>query len=141
MKKILVPIDESIHSTKALKKAEEIARSMGSDITILNIFNPMIEARTMPEMGYYKEARENAINQSNKLLKDSLESLRDFKGNIDTLSRSGEPASEIISLAEEGKYDLIVMGSRGMGAFSRALLGSVSDKVIHHAKTTVMIVK
>lgn len=141
MKKILVPIDESTHSRKALEKAKEIASAMGSDITILNVFNPIIIASSSPTTGYYKEARENAINRSNVLLRDALESLRDFKGHAETRSMSGDPAEEIINLAKEGDYDLVIMGSRGMGTFSRALLGSVSDKVVHHIKKSVMIVK
>ena len=43
--------------------------------------------------------------------------------------------------AKEGDYDLIVMGSRGQGAFSKALLGSVSKKVLNHAEKNVLIVK
>ncbi len=52
----------------------------------------------------------------------------------------GDPAKEIITFAEEGHYDLIVMGRRGQGAVSKALLGSVSDRVVKAASCPVMVV-
>jgi nucleotide-binding universal stress UspA family protein len=52
----------------------------------------------------------------------------------------GDPAKEIITFAEEGHCDLIVMGRRGQGAVSKALLGSVSDRVVKAASCPVMVV-
>ncbi len=72
------------------------------------------------------------------------ESLKLFEGTlvvVDTVIRSGDAGREIIAEAESGKYDLIVMGSRGLGAFSRAMLGSVSNKVLNHVDCDVLIVR
>ncbi|MGO1470886.1 MAG: universal stress protein, partial [Tissierella sp.] len=55
--------------------------------------------------------------------------------------RRGDPADAIIKETEKEDYDLVVMGSRGLGTFSRAILGSVSNKVLNHVETNVLIVK
>jgi len=53
----------------------------------------------------------------------------------------GDPAAEIIEIADKEKADLIIIGSRGLGAIKGVVLGSVSQKVTHHAACPVMIVK
>jgi nucleotide-binding universal stress UspA family protein len=53
----------------------------------------------------------------------------------------GYAADEILNTAEQGKYDMIVIGSRGMGAVGRFLVGSVSDRVVHHAHCSVTVVR
>ena len=59
------------------------------------------------------------------LLSKSLETFSDCECNVDVVHKIGDASNEIIKLADEGNYDLVVMGSRGLGTFSRALLGSV----------------
>jgi len=60
---------------------------------------------------------------------------------IDQKLESGDPAKVIVQTAEKGDYDLIVMGSRGLGMIGRFLLGSVSDHVTQYANRSVLIVK
>lgn len=137
MKKILVPIDGSDNSMKALDKAKEIAISAKSDITILNV----TDTSKYHISDYEAKFAEQKIEHSKELLKSSLENFKDFDGKVETVHEIGNSASEIIKLAEEGNYDLIVMGSRGLGTFSRAFLGSVSNKVLNHVNISVLIVK
>ncbi len=142
MKKILVPIDGSEHSDKALAKAKEIAVNMASDVTILNVISPMYDYRRRAyNKDLYREDERTTLRESNTLLHDAMKIFEDFEGNADSLYKRGDTAEIILNFTEEGDYDLVVMGSRGMGAVSRTLLGSVSDKVIHHANTSVLIVK
>ena len=61
--------------------------------------------------------------------------------SIKTFSDLGDPAKIILDLAKSNDYDLIVMGSRGRSAFKELLLGSVTQKVAHHAKCPVMVVR
>jgi len=61
--------------------------------------------------------------------------------SIKTFSELGDPAKIIIELAKRNDYDLIVMGSRGRSAIKELLLGSVAQKVTHHAKCPVMVVR
>ena len=61
--------------------------------------------------------------------------------NVERICVHGNPADEILRAAETNKADLVIMGSRGLGTFSRAMLGSVSTKVCHYAPCTVITVK
>ena len=63
------------------------------------------------------------------------------KGEVETCVRVGRASEEILKCAEEKDVDLIVIGSRGLGGFSRTLLGSVSDKVLNAAKVPVLVNK
>lgn len=60
---------------------------------------------------------------------------------MQTLLKLGDYAQVIIDTADQNNYDLIVMGSRGLSVFKELLLGSVSFKVMHHAKCPVMVVR
>lgn len=137
MKKILVPIDGSENSLKALLEAKKLASAFHSDITILNVVDT-----TKFFMADYNVAMVTQnVEHSKVLLKESLENFKDCECNVDVIHKVGDASNEIIKLAEEGNYDLVIMGSRGLGGFSRALLGSVSHKVLSHIDKTVLIVK
>lgn len=133
MEKILVATDGSHNSERALIEAKKHAEHYGGEITILTVTDPL---------GYQTEYVDAVLETASKtVLKNACKLFEDFKGKIDTKLRRGDSADEIISEAEEGNYDLVVIGSRGLGAFSRTFLGSVSNKVLNHAKTNVLIVK
>lgn len=141
MKKILVSADGSPNADRALLEAKMIAKCTGASVDILTVMeylviNPYmgVEYKAMP---LSKTAKDDAQN----ILKEALSLFDDFDGNVDGLIESGDPADVIIETAKDGKYDLIVMGSRGLGTFSRAMLGSVSNKVLNHGSTNVLIIK
>lgn len=141
MSKILVAIDGSEYSQKALLKAKDIALAMKSDVTLLNVINIRLYY-DFDRSKYLEKENEQLLRETSaKLLEEAKKEFEDFHVNVETVSKIGDPVSEIVGLAEEGKFDLIVMGSRGLGRFSRTLLGSVSDKVVHHVNTSVLIVK
>lgn len=137
MKKILVPVDGSDCSKLALAKAKEIGAPFKSQITVLTV----IDSIRYLDMDFKFDAVRDGIDLSKQLLVSAREDLTDYPGEVETLYKTGDVAEEIIETAEEGNFDLIIMGSRGLGVFSRTILGSVSHKVIQHSKTTVMIVK
>lgn len=139
--KILVPIDESVHSKRALERAKEFAILLDGDITIINVMNPIVDLRGMHNKEFYEDFNRTTASMGKIILDNGLKVFSDFQGKVDTVSKKGDPAEEIIKYAEQGEYDLVIMGSRGGGRFARTLLGSVSDKVIHHIKTSVLIVK
>lgn len=141
MLKILVPIDGSEYSKKALLRAKELGSALNGEITILNVIRPMQDYKYVHNKDFSRENERIIVKESNQLLEDSVALFEDFPGKVDALYKRGDPVGEIVKHAEEGKYDLVIMGSRGLGAFSRTLLGSVSDKVIHHINTSVLIVK
>lgn len=137
MKKILVPIDGSDNSMKALMKAKEIATLTNGELTLLNV----TEIPKHYVVDYDVRLYTPDVNVGKELLQSSVEKLAGFTGKVDTLHVVGDISSEIIRVAEDGDYDLVVMGSRGLGTFSRAILGSVSNKVLNHISKTVLIVK
>lgn len=139
--KILIPIDGSEHSKKALEKAKTLGAALKADITILNVLNPSVDLRTMQNRTFYDEINKNSKLRAQEIIDDGMKLLSDYPGKVESVSKVGDAVSEIISFAEDGNFDLVIMGSRGAGLFSRTLLGSVSDKVIHHIKTSVLIVK
>lgn len=141
MARILVPIDGSEYAEKAMLKAKELAMATNSDMIILNVIRPVHDRRRIHNKEYYEEGERNLLVNSRELLENSLKHFDDFPGNVETLYKRGDTAEEIVEYAENEKIDLIIMGSRGQGAFSRTLIGSVSDKVIHHSNTSVLIVK
>lgn len=141
MFKILVPIDGSEYSKKAMLKAKELATALGCEVTLLNVINPLKDVKYMHNKEYHLEMKRSLIKESEEFLSSALELFKDFPGKISAIHKKGDTVEEIVKLAEEGEYNLVIMGSRGAGAFSRTLLGSVSDKVIHHIKTSVLIVK
>ncbi|MGM0395977.1 MAG: universal stress protein [Bacillota bacterium] len=140
MKKILVATDGSTYSTKALFKAKQMATDMNSEVVILTVVNLWDNIYTH-NMDIKQQLGKSEMERAQEILKEAEEIFVGFPGKVTTLYKTGDVVDVIVKFAEEGNFDLVVMGSRGLGAFSRTLLGSVSDKVIHHIKTSVMIVK
>ena len=92
---------------------------------------------------YYKEFINNAQKIGEKIVSEAVELLKEKNGSLTITTNvvSGLPKREILEKAESFDADLIVVGSQGQGAFSRFLLGSVSQYLATHAKCSVLIVK
>ena len=141
MKKILVATDGSENSERALIEAKEYAKCSGAEITILTIVEYLVmkpyasvEYPVMPDNEELEDVGESVLTNSLKLFTD-------FNGKLNTKLRRGNPADEIIREADSEDYDLVVMGSKGLGVFSRTILGSVSNKVLNNSKKNILIVK
>lgn len=142
MKKILVTTDGSKNGEKALLEAKSLAEALGADIDILNVVKDAAINPYAVVNSYNMQTAKDLEEAGEEVLEESLKLFEGFKGEVNTKIRTGDPGDEIIKEAENGKYDLVVMGSRGLGTFSRAMLGSVSNKVLNHAKTNnILIVK
>ncbi|WP_422486827.1 universal stress protein [Gudongella sp. DL1XJH-153] len=141
MKRILVPVDGSENSVKALNKAKEIGLLNNSEILILTVVNSQRDNPYIIEQDYTSELSKKNIEKGKKVLEASLDVIGDYPGNVETMLRNGDVAETIIDIAEDENYDLIVMGRRGANISSRSLLGSVSNKVLNYAPKSVMVVK
>lgn len=141
MKSILVATDGSETAKKALVETRKLAESMGSKVTIINVASDLIAHPYLMNREYGIKTNEDLLKLGKELLDDGSKIFEGFSGELDTVIRSGDAGREIIEESEKGDYDLIVMGSRGLGAFSRAMLGSVSNKVLNHVKKNVLIVR
>jgi nucleotide-binding universal stress UspA family protein len=83
----------------------------------------------------------NAREDVDATLKDAAEKIKEAGVDVDTFARQGDPADAILDVAEEKNADLIVVGNKGMTGAKRFLLGSVPNKVSHHAPSSVMIIR
>ena len=137
MKKILVPIDGSEYSMRALEKAKEIGGFYKAEITLLTV----IDSGRFMSIDFKQDMINSSIEAGQELLLKYANLLEDYEPGFKSTYRMGDIANEIITMAEENDFDMIVIGSRGLGVFTRALLGGVSQKVVSHADITVMVVK
>lgn len=137
MKKILVPLDGSEYSMRALDRAKELGEFYKAEITLLTV----VDSGRFIGLDFKQGMINSGIEMGQELLRKASNVLEDYPCGVESTYRLGDIADEIITFAEQGSFDLIIMGSRGLGAFKRAVLGGVSQKVVSHVKTNVMIVK
>lgn len=141
MKKILVSVDGSDNANRALLEAKMMGQCTGADVDILSVIRhqkirPFVSVNdeSIKTMDDLKVLGEKILNDAEKLFDD-------FSGNVNLKLRTGDPADVIMKEAKEGDYDLIVMGNRGLGTFSRTMMGSVSNKVLNHSNRNILIIK
>ncbi len=137
IERILSPLDGSSNSLRGLQNAIMFAKQFNAEITGLYVVNiPAAAAiRISPEMRK-KEIRyaESIIDEATKMASRNGVS---FRPKIET----GEPGDKIVKTANTGRFDLVVIGSRGRGAAKEMFLGSTSNYVLHKARVPVVMVK
>lgn len=139
--KILVAVDGSEHSNRALKEALRVAQFANSTITLIHVYPQDPSSSTLI----------SATQQFNRILKDNgktvLERAQKLVGEecevvtVEALQLEGDAAEQIVQTAKDGKYNLIVLGARGVNKLSGLILGSVSQGVVKNAPCPVLIVK
>ncbi|ADQ13674.1 universal stress protein [Halanaerobium hydrogeniformans] len=142
MKKILVAVDGSESSKKAAKEAADFA-DPGSHIFLINVVTGLVEIpeKTNPTVKEIMEKnKEELIKKSQKILDEAAGLFAEKDLKVEKKIKDGNPADIICEFAEKEDCDIIVLADKGKG-IKRFLLGSVSDKVVRHAKKTVMVVK
>ena len=141
MKKILVAADGSRNSVKALLEAKRIAECTGANVDIINVIKDVVSRPYMAVNDYSMQTMADLEDLGRRIIDDAAKLFDDFQGEVNLKLKKGNPADVIIKEAKEEKYDLIVMGNRGLGTFSRTMVGSVSNKVLNHSDTDVLIIK
>jgi len=146
VKNILIPIDGSVYSDKAVAKGKEIAEAFESDVVLLNIMPPFTANATygyaVVPLDMIKEEYEISRKNSEAILAVAKNSLADMGSKVSTVSLHGDTADAIIDYIKSNNFDLVVMGSHGLGAvLNRLLTGSVTTKVLHHIQIPILIVK
>ena len=138
--KILVPVDGSENSLRALDHAIYLAKKIGADITAMNVIeNPptvYVESQKLLNDLFAQFRAESA-----KILDKCKQIAEKSDVKIETVIGEGDAASNIVGYAQKRDFDTIIIGRRGLGRFKEMVLGSISNKVLHHAKCSVMIVK
>lgn len=134
--RILVPLDGSEMSARALPHAVTLARAGEARVILLRAVSGTVPALALPLDGYYLEADKDAEALAAEELRAVAETIEDVE--VEVLVMTGRPDAVIGEAAEDA--DLIVMASHGRGGLARLALGSVADGVIRHAGRPVMIV-
>jgi nucleotide-binding universal stress UspA family protein len=126
MKKILLPTDGSMECQKTLDIAEDLAKKFDGEITLFHVFD------------YHVVTTEE---EGKKMLEKAVEYFEKKGVKVNSKIVKGYPAADIIDEAEKGGYDVMIMCTHGMTAGKRFLLGSVTNKVLHHVNIPMLIVR
>jgi len=141
-RKILVPVDFSAHSDRAVCVAASMAGRYEASLDIVHVYEPL--AYPLPD-GYVMLTREQLdalfAEFDRKLRLAKQTALAVGASKVDTYVRQGLAASEICDFARDGAYDLIVMGTHGRRGLEHLLLGSVAERVLRMAPCPVLTVK
>ena len=139
--RILLAADGSEDAQRAVKTAIGLSTKLESELHVVYVApeHPYVHA-------YYdlrhQEEEEWLRRGDQRVLDAYIDQIREAGVTVaDTYLRVGDAAKEIVGLAEELGVKLVVLGSRGLGGISRALIGSVSDSVVRHAHCPVMVIR
>ena len=136
---------------KALEEAAQIAKLSSGKITLIHAYS--VQPMMMPEpsaSGYpgrsisgaeVSRISEAAQKSGNKILQDGEQRISVTGVQVEKMLVEGHTVQEIVRAANEGNFDLIVIGARGISHFREMFLGSVTDGVIHHAHCAVLVIK
>lgn len=143
--KILLATDGSEEATHAAQMAMMLSEKLDSELHVAYV-EPLPDPYGVPEYAvysptYWDEVREIADRDARKKLAEEVEKLEKIGRIADSHARFGRPDAETANLAGELDAGLVIVGSRGLGPVRRALLGSVSDSIVHHAHCPVLVVR
>jgi nucleotide-binding universal stress UspA family protein len=141
---IVVGTDGSDTASEAVRQATELARRLDTKVHLVSAYEPVSEGRLRDERRDVPDDLQWMVNPRedvSQTLENAAEGLREAGIDVETHAREGDPADAILDVAEEQNADLIVVGNKGMTGAKRFLLGSVPNKVSHHAPCSVMIIR
>ena len=141
---IVVGTDGSDTAKKAVTAAADLAKEIGATLDIVSAYEPVPQSRLREEARQAPEDMQWMINPREDVeatLRYAAEEVEETGIDVETFAREGDPADAILDVAEERGADLIVVGNKGMTGAKRFLLGSVPNKVSHHAPCSVLIIR
>ena len=141
---LVVGTDGSDTAKEAVRQATELAKSVGGRVHLVSAYEPVSETRLREERVQVPDDLQWMVNPREDVeatLKEAAGGIESVGVDVATYAREGDPADAILDVAEEQGADLIVVGNKGMTGARRFLLGSVPNKVSHHAPCSVMIIR
>jgi nucleotide-binding universal stress UspA family protein len=139
-RKILLPVDFSPHSDEATRVALELARSFDAPITMVTVFQAPVYP--VPEgVIAFPNAYAEVMAAASKRLEEKAASARESGVQVETKVLEGVVFREIVAMARDGDFDLIVLGTHGRTGIKHVLLGSVAEKVVRKAPCAVLTVR
>jgi len=141
---IVVGTDGSESAQEAVRQSVELAARLGATLRIVSAYEPVPAGRLREEAQQVPPDLQWMINPREDVdatLRGAAEAAREGGVEAETYARQGDPADAILDVAEEQGADLIVVGNKGMTGARRFLLGSVPNRVSHHAPCSVLIIR
>ena len=146
--KVLVAVDGSENSDRALDFALDFAEKYGAALTVINVTESSAVAAVPADIGSYPGNNMIVVARDLQkyhegILEKALAHAKAVKPNVAVTSflKEGNAASVIAEVSKDGGFDVVVVGHRGGGKVRELLLGSISEKVVHTVPCTVIIVK
>jgi nucleotide-binding universal stress UspA family protein len=141
---IVVGTDGSDTARQAVREAIELACGVGARLDVVSAYEPVPDHRLRAESRQVPDDLQWMVNPREDVdatLEHAAEEAREAGVRVRIFAREGDPADAILDVAEEQAADLIVVGNKGMTGAKRFLLGSVPNKISHHAPCSVLIVR
>ncbi|OLC92218.1 MAG: hypothetical protein AUI92_05685 [Thaumarchaeota archaeon 13_1_40CM_3_38_6] len=134
---ILIAVDGSESASKAFHRSVYLAEKCNSKLDLVHVVQCEVGGDSANTFDVIEELKDKAM----KMLEEYRAEAAKNNVPIQIVIMQGDPAKVIIELAKAKSYDLIIMGTRGRSSFKELLIGSVSQKVMHHASCPVMVVR
>jgi nucleotide-binding universal stress UspA family protein len=142
---ILVGTDGSDTAAKAVEHAIGLALVLGTSLEIVSAYEPASDQRLRGEQAQAPQDLQWTLSPRSEVIEllDAAQASAKAAGvgEVETHARQGDAADAILDVAEEQEADLVVVGNKGLTGAKRFLLGSVPNKVSHHAPCSVLIVR
>jgi nucleotide-binding universal stress UspA family protein len=147
-KKIVVPVDGSVHANRAVDCATDLANKYGAELILLHVMAPTGPARIPPDLYEYARIEHIDAIEADMMRRVAEEILQTAENRargqgakrVRTSIEVGHPAEAIVAHAKAEEANLIMMGRRGLGSMSGLLMGSVSNKVAHLSECACMTI-
>ena len=141
---IVVGTDGSETANSAVSQAIDLAKAVGAKVQLVSAYEPVSDSRLKQESKQAPDDLQWMINPREDVdstLEEASEKAKEAGVEVQVHARQGDPADAILDVAEETNADLIIVGNKGMTGAKRFLLGSVPNKVSHHAPCSVLIIR
>ena len=138
--RIMVCVDGSAHSQRALEFSREIVKRFGAaHVTVIHV---VPSTAVFEGMDVWRVNVMSYLDDFGKtLLENSRVAMESLDAHVESILAHGDPGSQIVKIAREREVDLIVMGSRGISGLASVVLGSVGERVVRNAPCSVFIVR
>jgi nucleotide-binding universal stress UspA family protein len=152
MKKVLVAVDGSENSKKVAKEAANIAKCMLSEVTVIHIHDdshkvPINQFEAISSLSddllkRIKVEHNEKINEStDEIVNEAAKEFEEKGITPQKVVLKGDPANTICDYAEENGFDMIIVSDTGDRRVEKFLLGGTSEKIVRHAKTSVLVIR
>jgi len=140
IKEILVPVDGSENSIRAARYAIEVAKPLSIGVRLFYVF-PAASVEVIGMAGMSRADIDQAAQvAAQRAFDQTREGLGDDVIDMEEETSMGDPAEEIIRYTEDDHATLVIIGRRGLSRMQSLMLGSVSDRVLRHAQSPVMVI-